>query len=149
MKTIYDFYHKIMEDGEEVLIVVRNRNCGEKDMNTFCKAACDEVLSYQQQIISTFDNYDPRDWGVWDTFGAQHLNTIKVDEPTLSDQDKKILSRCIDKEGFDYAMLYCSDYKSVTHNIVNDQMFHEKLKVLRDAHNDLQFYLRCNGVEVE
>ncbi len=77
------------------------------------------------------------------------LGTVELEELTLTANDKSVLSRCIDKEEFDYAMLYYSDYQSVCHNVVESREFHALRNNLVNAHRDLQTWLKLQGVEVE
>ncbi|QZI87142.1 hypothetical protein MYOV085v1_p0123 [Vibrio phage 355E48.1] len=93
-----------------------------------------------------------KDWGM-DDFEDHRVDILTsigylvVSEQTLSEEDKEILERVIDKEGFEYAMLHYSDYtEDVQYNHIKDVTFHNKLRALREAHNDLQFYLRDNGI---
>jgi len=59
-------------------------------------------------------------------------------------KDIEILERCINKEGFIYAMLCYSSYdeSSPEHNRVSDERFHELRLKLRCAHDELADYLR-------
>ena len=77
------------------------------------------------------------------------LGTIEVNDLTLTDNDIDVLNRCIDKEEFDYAMLYYSDYQSVMHNAVESREFHALRNNLVNAHRDLKTWLKLQGVEVE
>lgn len=75
-----------------------------------------------------------------------YLGQIEVPDNKMSESDTSILQRCIDKEGFDYAMLYYSDYKSVDYNDVKDLGFHQRLYELKKAHEDLKLYLKMKGI---
>lgn len=62
----------------------------------------------------------------------------------MNKRDVEILTRCVDKEGFEYAMLHYSsyDHTSPERNRVDDEKFHELRKNFIKAHDELANYLR-------
>lgn len=84
-----------------------------------------------------------------DIDACELLGQIDVPDSVMGKGDRDILQRCINKEGFDYAMLHYSNYESVNYNKVYDLPFKEKLKTLKDAYEDLQMYLKLQDVDVD
>ena len=92
-----------------------------------------------------------KDWGT-DLFKDHHPESCKYlgevvieDQSSMSENDRDVLKRCIDKEGFDYAMFHYSDYKTVGFNHVEDTKFHKLRDNLLESYNDLENYLRRSG----
>ncbi len=93
-------------------------------------------------------------WGTdaledYEVTSRTYLGELEVSTANMADEDKEVLQRCISKEGFDYAMLHYSDYKSVGHNKVEDEMFLELFSTFRTAYKDLELYLKMQGIDTE
>ncbi|AJT60908.1 hypothetical protein AVU32_gp067 [Vibrio phage ValKK3] len=88
------------------------------------------------------------DFSTYDIRELRCLGSIETQDLTLSAQDKSILQRCIDKEGFDYAMFDYSDYHTVERNRVHSKDFHALRNNLVDAKRELETWLSMQGVEL-
>ena len=59
----------------------------------------------------------------------------------MQENDKAILNRAIEKEGFDYAMTYYSRYDGVVpFNHIHDKKFHQLRKAMVEARKELHSY---------
>ncbi|AGN30245.1 hypothetical protein VPFG_00246 [Vibrio phage nt-1] len=101
----------------------------------------------RQALLGHTDGWGTVNFTKYDIRELKCLGRIETKPLTLSANDKSVLSRCIDKEGFNYAMFDYSDYQSVERNVVQSREFHELRNGLIDAKSKLQTWLRMQGID--
>lgn len=92
------------------------------------------------------------DWGTvdfkdWDIRTLFSRGSIETEELTLNPNDKSVLKRTLEKEGFDYAILHYSAYDGeVGFNKVESKEFHALRNSLLKARQDLETWLALQGI---
>lgn len=77
--------------------------------------------------------------------GIEYVPSPHQPEPsTMTAEEKQLLSKFIDKKGFDYAMNDFSDWRRSSAH-VNDERFHQLRDAYCDSRNELVSYLKEQG----
>lgn len=147
---LYNFWET--KTGEMVIEINDESHC---DLELREAYVTDMNNSYRTRkgrrfLLNSVYGWETVSFNIFNVDDMYYLGTIESLDLTLSDADKSVVSRCIEKEGFDFAMLHYSDYDgNVIHNKVESNEFHALRNNMILAKRRLETWLELNGVNVD